>query len=87
MLLEGAVAAGEASPANYAYLTDRVCANLGRPQIYGTQFQGSGASFGSLPITDRVRLDKRRASMGLGPFDEYERFMREREAERRPPAA
>lgn len=82
MLLEGAVAAGEASASHYAYLTDRVCVNLDRRQVYGTQFQGSGASFGPLPITDRPRLDKRRARMGLEPFADYERFMRAREAER-----
>ncbi len=82
MLLEAAVAAGEASAGHYAYLTDRVCVNLDRRQVYGTQFHGSGASFAPLPITDRPRLDKRRARMGLEPFADYERFMRAREAER-----
>lgn len=85
MLLERAVAAGEASASNFAYLTDRVCANLDRRQVYGTQFQGSGESFGPLPITDRVRLDRRRASMGLESFADYERAMRELEAKRRSP--
>lgn len=83
MLLEQAVGAGEAWPANFAYLTDRVCVNLGRRQVYGSQFQGTGASFGPCPITDRVRLDKRRASMGLEPFAEYERSLRAREEEHR----
>jgi hypothetical protein len=81
MLLEQAVAAGEASPGNFAYLTDRVCVNLDRRQVYGTQFHGSGSSFGPMPITDRPRLDKRRARMGLEPFAEYERALRAREAE------
>jgi hypothetical protein len=82
MLLEQAVAAGQASARNFAYLTDRVCVNLDRRQVYGTQFHGGGASFGPCPITDAVRLDKRRASMGLEPFAEYERSLRAREAER-----
>lgn len=83
VLLEQAVAAGEAAAVNAAYLTDRVCVNRGGRQIYGTQFHGSGASFGPLPIHDRVRLDKRRAGVGLEPFADYERRMREIEAAHR----
>src|SRR5207244_6160203 len=37
-LMEAAVAAGDASPADLAYLTDRVLRAEGKPQRYGTQF-------------------------------------------------
>ena len=76
-LLEAAVADGEASPRNLAYLTDRVCVNRGRRQIYGSQFHGSGSSFGPRPIDDPERLDERRASVGLEPFAHYEARMHE----------
>ena len=36
-LLRAAVEAGQASPGNLAYLTDRVAVGAGEPQTYGTQ--------------------------------------------------
>jgi hypothetical protein len=42
--MEEAVAEGEASQSNYAYLTDRVLFHEGKPQRYGTQLrQRNGA--------------------------------------------
>lgn len=76
-MLERAVADGEASSPHLAYLTDRVCVNRGRAQIYGTQFDGRGDSFAPFPVEDPERLDERRASMGLEPFAEYEARMHE----------
>lgn len=76
-LLADAAAEGEASPRNVAYLTDRVCVNRGRNQIYGTQFGGRGDSFAPRPIEDPEHLDKRRASVGLEPFADYEARMHE----------
>ncbi|HET7572908.1 MAG TPA: DUF6624 domain-containing protein [Gaiellaceae bacterium] len=76
-LLRDAVAAGEASPPDLAYLTDRSCVNRGRNQIYGTQFHGRGETFAPCPIDDREHLDERRASAGLEPFAEYEARMHE----------
>lgn len=38
-LLQDAVARGDASPADLAYLMDRVLMHRGEPQIYGTQYQ------------------------------------------------
>ncbi len=37
-LLEDAVARGDASPRDVAYLMDRVLMHRGQPQIYGTQY-------------------------------------------------
>jgi hypothetical protein len=72
LLLKDAVAAGEASARSMAYLTDRVCVNLGQPQIYGTQFHGDAETFAPFPIADPARLEKRRANLGLEPFAENE---------------
>jgi hypothetical protein len=75
-LLQEAVAAGEASAREAAYLTDRVRVNRGLPQLYGTQFHGRGESFGPLPIEDAERLDERRAEAGLESFAENEQRLR-----------
>lgn len=71
-LLERAVAVGEASPKNYAYLLDRVRMGRGQPQIYGTQFLN-----GELwKIEDPEHVDDRRRAVGLGPLAEYVDLMR-----------
>jgi hypothetical protein len=73
-LLRAAVAAGEASEGNLAYLEDRVRVHDGQPQLYGTQFTQVviQARWEPFPIEDREHLDERRAAVGLGPFAEYE---------------
>ena len=70
--LRGAVAEGEASPANLAYLEDRVRVADERPQLYGTQFTVTDGDFVPCPIEDPQRLDERRAAAGLEPFAVYE---------------
>lgn len=82
-LLENAVERGEAPASVLAYLIDHVRVNGGRPQIYATQFGGSGESYGPQPIANRDGLEERRVDAGLQPFAEYERRMRESEAEHR----
>ena len=74
--LRGAVAAGEASPANLAYLEDRVRVADGRPQLYGTQFTVTDGELRASPIEDPQRLDERRAEAGLDTFAAYEARMR-----------
>jgi hypothetical protein len=74
--LRSAVAQGEASLANLAYLEDRVRVHAGKPQLYGTQFTLTGEEFGPHPIEDPARLDQRRAEAGLEPFAAYEARMR-----------
>jgi hypothetical protein len=51
--------------------------NLNQPQIYGTQFHGHGETFAPLPIADPIRLEKRRANLGLEPFAENELRVRQ----------
>jgi Family of unknown function (DUF6624) len=65
-------------PANIAYLQDRVLMMRGEPQIYGTQFHGIGDDLRVYPIQNPDRVDERRASVGLGPFAEYEDQIRRR---------
>lgn len=69
---------GEVRKQNIAFLEDRVRANTNRPTLYGTQFDyDSEGLFGPLPIEEREGLDRRREEMGLGPFEEYEKEMRQ----------
>jgi hypothetical protein len=68
---------GEVSPANIAYLKDRILMMNGKPQIYGTQFQGSGKDMHVWLIEDEKHVDERRASVGLSTFAENEARLRE----------
>jgi len=77
-LLRAAVAAGDAAGFDLAYLEDRVRGADGRPQLYGTQFEGRGEDLAPRPIEDPDRLEERRAAVGLPPFAEYEAQIRAR---------
>lgn len=70
-LLEKAVAAGEASGRNLAYLTDRVRVAEGKPQYYGTQFHMVEGKLVPRPIEDEANVDARRAAVGLGTMADY----------------
>jgi hypothetical protein len=76
LMLRAAVAAGEASTTDLAYLEDRVRMHAGQPQLYGTQFIHKQQSLRSWTIEDPENLDRRRASAGPGPFADYEALMR-----------
>lgn len=67
-LLQDAVARGDASPADLAYLMDRVLMHRGEPQIYGTQYyQVRGGALELWTVRDPSGLDQRRAALGLEP--------------------
>jgi hypothetical protein len=72
-LLREAVDAGDASPGDLAYLTDRVRVADGQPQVYGTQWEtdASGSLVPRTPIEDPDAVDERRAAAGLGTLDAY----------------
>jgi hypothetical protein len=78
---------GAIHPANLAYLQDRVLMRRGEPQVYGTQFVGSGGDLHVHPIADSDQLDERRAAVGLGPFADYEALMRGDQTPDRPASA
>lgn len=63
-----------ASPRNYAYLTDRVAENAGQPQEYGTQVKFEGPGIGKAAprsLRDPKNVNKRRAAVGLETLEEY----------------
>ena len=71
-LLRAAVADGQASGGNLAYLGDRVAAAEHRPQRYGTQIdctQDGAVPRGGLLLPGRVDQLRRRA--GLEPLADY----------------
>jgi hypothetical protein len=78
-LMREAVAAGEASAGDLAYLEDRVRMHAGQPQRYGTQFRHDAQGLRVWDIEDPENLDQRRASVGLSPFADYEALMRRTE--------
>ncbi|KXJ97937.1 MAG: hypothetical protein UZ19_OD1000840 [Parcubacteria bacterium OLB19] len=61
---------GEVSMIDVAYLTDRVCVNRGRGQLYGTQFKQEGGKHIPKTIEDEENVDVRRAEVGMGPLSE-----------------
>jgi hypothetical protein len=65
---------GDVEVQDVAYLTDRVLANQGKKQRYGTQM---GANFEPRDLEDPENVDKRRAEVGLMPLDEYLKMARE----------
>ncbi|MFB9850522.1 DUF6624 domain-containing protein [Micromonospora andamanensis] len=71
-LLRAAVADGQASPGNLAYLEDRVAVAKGEPQAYGTQMRcGTDGPVPATPIRDEAGVDKRRAAAGLPTLAAY----------------
>ena len=78
-LLRKAVEAGDASPGDLAYLTDRVRFADGEPQVYGTQWEtdASGSLVPRTPIEDPEHVDERRAAAGLQPLEQYLDELRE----------
>lgn len=70
-LLEQAVAAGEASGWQLAYLTDRVLVYEGKEQIYGTQYLPvEGGKSVPHKIAEAENVDARRRSVGLCSLEE-----------------
>jgi hypothetical protein len=61
-----------ASPIEFAYLTDRVNLNQGKPQVYGTQLKinEKGTSYEPKMVIDSKNLNTRRAEIGLGTIEE-----------------
>lgn len=56
-LLAAAVEEGDASPGNLAYLTDRVAAGKGEPQVYGTQGRCVDGEPSIGPVIEEENLD------------------------------
>ncbi len=80
LALMKSAAPGDVSLRDIAYLEDRIRANRGLPQIYGTQFQ----NFVLRPIEDPETVDDRRKAMGLSSLAEGIEDMERRYAPLRP---
>jgi hypothetical protein len=71
----------ETSPANYAYLFDRVAVSWNdpskrKPQRFGTQGQCQGSNnWQPVEIEDPINLDNRRREFGLSPYADYKKIM------------
>jgi hypothetical protein len=73
-LLREAVKEGKAKPSNLAYLEDRIAIRRGRKQIYGSQLTCIDGKCTFEPIEDEANVNKRRATVGLEPIEEYARL-------------
>jgi hypothetical protein len=72
-LLEASVKAGIAAPRDLAYLADRIAANEGRPQEYGTQWsQPDRCQLVLDGVDNRELVNRRRLAIGLQSLEEYE---------------
>jgi hypothetical protein len=69
-LLTAAVAAGEASRVDQAYLTDRVLLHEGEQQVYGTQLTRQGGKWVPKNLRDPDGVEERRAAVGMKPLAE-----------------
>ena len=76
-LMEAAVAKGEASGSDFAYLTDRIRLAAGEPQVYGTQLNVVDGQPVPSEIEDADGVDARRAEVGLTPLEDYVEFFRQ----------
>lgn len=72
MMLE-AVQKGNAKASDLAFLEDRVALRKGEKQIYGSQIapDPETGEYIILPLIDPENVDKRRAEVGLGEFQNY----------------
>ncbi|HLA55585.1 MAG TPA: DUF6624 domain-containing protein [Flavobacterium sp.] len=72
-MMRDAVKKGNARAESRALLEDRVALRQGKRQIYGSQIGDNPETGNSyvLPLEDAENVDKRRASVGLGPLAAY----------------
>jgi len=74
-LMREAVKKRKARPQDLALLEDRILTNQGKEQIYGSQVRTNEAGkYEFYPIKDEPNVNKRRASVGLQPLEEYAKY-------------
>jgi hypothetical protein len=73
--MEKAFKAKQLSPGDYANFTDRLLVNLGKPQVYGANFDLKDGKMVMSPTKDIKNLDKRRKAIGLPPIAEYMKML------------
>lgn len=65
------------SAMDYANFTDRLLVNLGKPQVYGSNFDVKDGKLVMSRTKDVRNLDARRRKLGLPPIAEYARVLEE----------
>jgi len=65
------------SASDYSSFNDRLLINLGKPQVYGSNFDMKDGKLVMSPTVDVKNLDKRRKSIGLPTMDEYVKMLKE----------
>lgn len=77
--MEKEVARKNASAEDFAYLTDRVRLNTGKPQLYGTQVSYNTDSCQAVPksLDTPELVNKRRKAAGMEPLEKYLNIMSE----------
>jgi uncharacterized protein DUF6624 len=73
-MMRVAVQKGKAKPEHLALLEDRILTEQGKEQIYGSQVRTVAGKASFFPILDEANVNKRRASVGLGPLEDYARY-------------
>jgi hypothetical protein len=75
-ILRDAVKKGKARPQDLALLEDRILTKQGKEQIYGSQLRinEKTGKYEFFPIKDESNVNKRRASVGLPPIEEYAKY-------------
>ena len=73
--LKAAADRGELPWSSLALMIDRDLVDRNKPQIYGSQWQGSGADLKMADTVDPEHLDERRARVGLGPIADYKALL------------
>jgi hypothetical protein len=69
--------AKQLSSSNYANFTDRLLFNLGKPQVYGCNFELKDGKLVMSKTADLKNLDRRRKKIGLPTIAEYAAKMKE----------
>ncbi len=70
-IIEKQVKKKQANARSFAYLTDRVNINSGKPQIYGTQLEYKNDEAVSKNLKDPKNVNKRRTKLGLESLEDY----------------
>lgn len=65
------------SAMDYANFTDRLLVHLGKPQVYGSNFEFKEGKLVMSRTKDLRNLDARRKKLGLPPIAEYARVLKE----------
>jgi len=75
-ILRDAVKKGKARPQDLALLEDRILTKQGKEQVYGSQVRVNEKTgkYEFFPIKDEANVNKRRASVGLPPLEEYAKY-------------